>query len=135
MQCDIPVNAIFDMSNLGNLRELNISSSYRSVSERVWVLNNLKCLEYMTLRKADIDSELVRTLSQLKRLLGVTLQWCTELKYLHRIDDLGQLTTLDIESHGRGRRDLDIAVLVQRLSKLTLLKLQCVDLKWTWRRI
>lgn len=123
LACWIPIGATLDLSNISHLRELHIHCGGQNVTQTALELDKLKLLESLTLQTAGIDQELIRTLSQLKKLQVMELLWCTELDNLNRIDDLDQLTTLKIVSW-QEHVDSDIVLLVQRMSKLNYLRIQ-----------
>lgn len=135
----IPENGMLDLSNLRHLRKLDIICFRKIVSENTLGLQNLHSLEELTLHAAEIDSELVGTLSQLRQLQVLKLLYCTELTELHNLNsmgELGQLTTLEITSRERFLF-LELDLLVQRLSKLNCLKIRQrrfnIDLETYWR--
>lgn len=120
-----PHTVTVDLSNHGHLRKLLIECRGRNFPEAALGLENLQFLEELQLFGREVDSEFVRTLSQLKRLRVLEFFRCTELHSFERISMLSQLTmltTLTIDSEERA--DLDIALLVQRLSKLNCLTLE-----------
>lgn len=107
----------FDLSNFGHLRKLEIYCYKENVTEAVQGWNNLNFLESLTLRSATLDSEFIRTLSQLKWLQVLRLTFCKELQNWNQISELNQLTKLEIWSH-EAVLDLDLVLLVKRLRNL-----------------
>lgn len=108
-----------DFSGLSHLRELDIHCSYRNVMETALGLDNFKFLERLTLQFATVDVKFIRLLTELKRLQVLTLAWCDVVEDRNKIGDLNQLTTLKI--HCDTKFDLDIVLLVKRLSNLNYL--------------
>lgn len=120
LKCRIDPNATLDLSNLGHLRKLEIDAKRRNVTKAAQGLNNLQFLEHLILLDAEIDSEFIGTLAQLKRLQKFYVSKCFGLQNLNRLGNLNQLTSLDIFS--TENVDLDIVILVKRLSNLNSLK-------------
>lgn len=122
LECCIPKNATLDLSNLGHLRELEIFCNCQNITKIASGLENLKLLENLRLINVAIDSDFVRTLSQLEKLKILELLHCDGLQNLNEIGDLSQLTTLDISTWKYV--DLDFVLLVKRLCKLNYLKIE-----------
>lgn len=119
--CGIPDGATLDFTNLGHIKKLDISWGSENVTKTALGLANLNFLEHLNLCSMEgfVDSEDIRTLSQLQRLQTLELQYFTELQDWNQLGDLVQLTTLKIKSNEQV--DLDFFLLVKRLSKLTYL--------------
>lgn len=121
LECCIATSAtLLDLSNLGQLRELQISNNYQNIMTTAFGFENLQFLEQLTLNMARVDSKFFRLLSQLKQLKVLKLTEHQGLHNLNQIGDLNQLTTLEIHSF-RKDADLNIVPLVECMSKLNCL--------------
>lgn len=111
-----------DLSNFGHLRKLKIDCKYRSVmAVQGW--NNLTFLESLSLYYAEVDSQLIPTLSQLQSLQVLRLHKWTGHLNLNQLVNLHQLTELKL-IRDKDDLDLDLVLLIKRLQNLKVLTIK-----------